>query len=161
MGELATITVLPENGFGRPIDLQLKWNAEDQPVTIWGAEGKGYGGLSFRFAPGQGTVITTAYGRDRSDLNLARLPWADLTATFRDAPGASGVAIFVSPHHTGFPPTWITRHYGFLGVGWPGADPVILQPGETTTCNYRILIHRGSLDPSRLQQAYHEYARTH
>jgi hypothetical protein len=141
----------------RVIDVELKWTALDDPVTLWGAPGKSYGGLSLRFAPRQETAITTVDGLQAKDLNLTRLAWADLTAKFEGGRGPSGAAIFVERGHPGYPPTWITRHYGFLGVGWPGTEPATLQPGKTIHCKYRIWIHRGPADRERLQQAYRAY----
>jgi hypothetical protein len=138
----------------RAIDVELRLTARGEPVTLWGAEGKSFGGLSLRFAPRRDTVVTTPDGRPAQDLNLTRLPWADLTGQFQGARQPSGVAIFVAKDHPDFPPTWITRAYGFLGVGWPGAKPFVLQPGQPVTCRYRVWVHRGPTDVPRLQQAY-------
>ncbi len=151
--------VSPATDAGRAIDLELRWTALDEPVTLWGAAGKSYGGFSLRFAPRQETVITTATGRQQEDLNLTRLAWADLTARFAGAPGPSGVAVFVHRGHPDYPPTWITRHYGFLGVGWPGTAPAVLQPGKAVTCRYRLWIHRGQADVAQLRQVYQAYVR--
>jgi hypothetical protein len=144
---------------GRAIDVALTLTALDEPVTLRGAEGKGYGGLSLRFAPRRDTAITTADGRQAKDLDLARLRWADLTARFEGARAASGVMVLVHPDHPDSPPTWITRDYGFLGVGWPGTEPVTLRPGRPVTCQYRLWIHRGTADGERLRRAYEDTQR--
>jgi len=89
----------------RAIDIEFKWMALAEPVTLSGAEGKSYGGLSLRFAPRQQTAITTDDGLQPKDLNLTRLAWADLSARFENTPGSSGVAILVDRRHPGFPPT--------------------------------------------------------
>jgi hypothetical protein len=141
----------------RVLDMELRWQALDKAVTLRGAEGKSYGGLSLRFAPRQETVISTADGPQRKDLNVSRLAWADLTARFAGVDDPSGAAIFVDPNHPGFPPQWITRDYGFLGVGWPGTEPTVLQPGRAVLCKYRIWIHRGPAKVARLKQAYETY----
>jgi hypothetical protein len=141
----------------RAIDIDFEWTALGEPVTLSGAAGKSYGGLSLRFAPRQETAVTTDEGLQPKDLNLTRLAWADLTARFENTPRPSGVAILVDRRHPGFPPTWITRHYGFLGVGWPGVEPRTFEPGDPVTCRYRIVIHRGVADPARLRRAYEEF----
>ncbi len=138
----------------RAIDIELQLTAVGEPVTLWGAADKSYGGLSLRFAPRQDTNIVTAAGPQSDDLNLARLAWADLTGRFGGRSNASGAAILVRGDHPDFPPTWITRHYGFLGVGWPGSEPFTLEPTDTIACRYRLLIHRAALSATELQQSY-------
>lgn len=152
--EEVRLLVSPATDDGRAIDVELSWTALNDPVTLWGAPGKSYGGLSLRFAPRRETAITTTDGPQARDLNLTRLAWADLTGKFEGGRGPSGAAIFVDRGHPGYPPTWITRSYGFLGVGWPGSEPATLQPGKTLRCKYRVWIHRGPADQERLRQAY-------
>lgn len=139
--EEVRFTISPADKQGRMIDVVLRLTALDRAVTLRGAAGKGYGGLCLRYAPRKETRVTTAEGQPRRDLDLARLGWADLSASFEKR--TSGVAIFVHRSHPDNPPTWITREYGFLGVGWPGAEPVILQPGRAVTLRYRLWVHRG------------------
>jgi hypothetical protein len=136
---------------GRRIDIDLRLTATAQPVTLWGAAGKSYGGLSLRFAPRRDTAITTATGLQPTDLDLTRLSWADLSGRFSATDARSGVALFVAPDHPDYPPTWVTRHYGFMGVGWPGEAPFTLPPGKTTTLRYALWIHRGAADVSALK----------
>jgi len=64
---------------GRAIDVDLTWTPLGEPITLGGAEGKSYGGLTFRFAPGRDTVITVPSGRTKDDLYMTALPWTDLT----------------------------------------------------------------------------------
>jgi hypothetical protein len=154
VAEQVRFQVLPATAEERLIDIELRWSALDQPVALLGAANKSYGGLSLRFAPRKETTITTPDGVQKSDLNLTRLTWADLTGRFEGGPALSGIALFVDRRHPGFPPTWITRHYGFLGVGWPGIESFTLQPGQTIACKYRVLIHRGKGDVARLQKAF-------
>ena len=110
MQEHVRLCIYPALTSGRTIDVELTWTPVDEPVTLWGAAGKSYGGLTLRFAPRKKTVITTAAGRQAEDLKLTRLEWADLTARFAGASGQSGGAIFVDPAHPDYPPTWLTRH---------------------------------------------------
>lgn len=152
MGERVRLTVFPARQGARIIDVELTWTATEAPVTLWGAAGKSYGGLSLRFAPRKETRIITDRGPAERDLNLTRLRWADLSARFRGAAPASGAAIFVDPAHPDYPPMWITRQYGFLGLGWPGPDRFTLRPGEPVRCRYRIWIHRGPAAPATLHE---------
>ncbi|MBI3464369.1 MAG: PmoA family protein [Planctomycetes bacterium] len=159
--EQVRLCVQPATNTGRVADIELQLVAEGAPVTLWGAEDKSYGGLSLRFAPRRDTVITTSDGRQPADLNLARLAWADLTASFGNSPARSGIAMFVDRDHPGFPPTWITRHYGFLGIGWPGTESAVLQPGAPVTFRYRLWIHRGEPGATHLEHTYDSYRTGH
>jgi hypothetical protein len=144
----------------RSIDLEMHWIPTDAPVTLWGAGGKSYGGLTVRFAPRARdcTVITVPTGRTEADLPDTALTWADFTSQFGDRNEPSGAAIFASPNHPDFPPTWLTRHYGPLCVGWPGVKPQTFEPGQVIRLQYRLWIHKAAVDVGDLQQAYDQYA---
>jgi len=151
--------VWPATDNSRAIDLELMLTPLTEPLTLRGAEGKSYGGLTLRFAPRIGeTIITTPAGRDTNDLLITHLPWADLSAQFSGAAKPSGAAIFVSPSHPDFPPECMTRHYGVLCVGWPGVTAQTFPPGQSIRCRYRLWIHRGTPDVAALQRIYDEYA---
>src|SRR5206468_3561080 len=161
MRENVFIEAHVSSGESRFIDIELAWTPIDQPVTLSGAPGKSYGGMTFRFAPRTETIITTPNGRAREDLLATKLTWADFSADFKNKPGQfSGAAIFVDPNHPDYPPTWMTRHYGMLAVGWPGVTPKTLPAGEPVTCRYRIWIHRDAPDAAEIQREYEEYCAT-
>lgn len=161
MTEQAWFRVLPATAEGRAIDVELSWTPTHWPVTLRGAEGKSYGGLTFRFAPHAGNpVITVPDGATRADLTMARLPWADLSTQIRGATNPSGAAIFVAPTHPDFPPEWLTRHYGVLCVGWPGVTARTLAPGQTVRVVYRIWVHRQVAALSQLQRQYEAFTQS-
>jgi hypothetical protein len=154
--EQVTFRVHPAEPEARAIDVELVLIPQEQPVTLAGAEGKSYGGLTLRFAPRTNTVITTPLGQGKDDLPMTRLPWADLTAQYPGVPQPSGAAIFVSPSHPDFPPMWLTRHYGVLCLGWPGVDAKTFEADKPIRLQYRVWIHRGAADSERLKKAYEE-----
>lgn len=138
-------------GDERTIDFQLTLTALERPVTLGGAEGKGYGGLSLRFAPRKETTVIADSGKLHKDANLQRLAWADLSARFEGAAGTSGAAILARRQAEGKWPNWITREYGFLGIGWPEAADATLQPGVAANVTYRLVVHRRLGDAARLK----------
>jgi hypothetical protein len=156
--EEATLRVHPATAEGRLINIRLTWTALDQAITLGGAAGKSYGGVSLRFAPREDTVVTVPSGPTSEDLLITRLPWADLSAKFQGAKATSGAALFVDPHHPGFPPEWMTRAYGLLAVGWPGVKSQTLESGKTITCSYGLWIHRGRADAAKIQSVYDSFA---
>jgi methane monooxygenase PmoA-like len=158
MRETVWTLVHASSASNRAIDFELTWTPTDRPVTLSGAEGKSYGGLTLRFGPRSKTTITVPGGRTSGDLVVTNLPWADLSGDLKkDSGDLSGIALFVDSRHPDFPPTWMTRHYGLLAVGWPGITPKTLPDGESVTCRYRIWIHRGSPDAAEIQRAYADY----
>jgi hypothetical protein len=157
MQERVRLRVHPTGRDGRAMDLELTWTPVGRPVTLAGAEGKSYGGLTLRFAPGTNTVITIPAGIPKADSYMTNLPWADLTTLLADGQRTSGAALMVHPSHPGFPPQWLTRHYGVLCLGWPGVKPETFQPGEPICCRYRVWIHRGQPSVAQLEKAYEAY----
>jgi hypothetical protein len=161
MDEKVRIEVHPASVDSRAIDVELTWTPTDRPVTLWGAEGKGYGGLTLRFAPRAKTIITVPTGRASEDLVVTKLPWADFSGDLNPKnTELSGAAVFVHPDHPDYPPTWMTRHYGLLAVGWPGVTPQTLQPSKSISCRYRLWIHRGAPEAAEIQKAYELYRAT-
>ncbi|MHB0955394.1 MAG: DUF6807 family protein [Pirellulaceae bacterium] len=128
-------------------------------LSLQGAEGKSYGGLTVRFAPGTGqeTRITVPSGPTTEDLPDTPLAWADFTSRFGSMDHSSGAAIFVSPRHPDFPPTWLTRHYGAQCVGWPGVTARSFEPGEPFKLDYRLWLHRQAAEFGELEQTYEGY----
>ncbi|HLA40857.1 MAG TPA: DUF6807 family protein, partial [Candidatus Glassbacteria bacterium] len=83
--------------------------------------------------------------------------WADLSARFGGGPEISGAALFDHPGNLDHPNGWCLRHYGFVGIAWPGVEPYVLTPGSPVTARYRVVLHRGNAEDSRLAQAYQAY----
>ena len=140
---------------GRTIDVRITLEARE-PLEIAGREtdNKGYGGFSLRFGPREATAITSSDGPETEDSDHKRLPWADESGKFGGSDAYSGAAIFQHRSHPDFPAQWTLRHYGFLGVAWPGNDRVTLQPGVPVTLRYRIWIHQGNAEAGRVDEAY-------
>lgn len=159
MRERIWMTTFPEAGDGRAIDLDCTWIPEDREVSLTGAEGKSYGGMTIRYAPGRDTVITTPLGNGTNDLYMTSLPWADLSRRWAEGGKVSGAALMVSPDHPDYPPTWLTRHYGVLCLGWPGVRARTFAPGVPIRCRYRIWVHRGVPGRERLSAVYDAYVR--
>ena len=70
---------------------------------------------------------------------------------------ASASALMVSRSHPDYPPTWLTRHYGPLCIGYPGVEPKTFEPGKPFTLRYRLWIHKGAAGLDTLRGAYDAY----
>jgi hypothetical protein len=146
-------------GGERSLDLHFAWIPIDQSITLRGAEGKSYGGLTVRFAvrDAKKAAITVSKGVTKGDLPEAPLPWADLTYPFAGDSAPSGAALFIPKDHPDYPPTWLTRHYGPMCIGWPGVDGKTFAPGRPIQLDYRVWIHKQAVGVENLQQAYDAY----
>jgi hypothetical protein len=137
-------TIHAREGQSRIIEVELTLTATDAPVVLRGSheEGKGYGGLSARFAPRSETVIRTEEGVSAKDEDLNVHAWAELDATYDGHKAA--LRIDNSQANEGGAPQWCLRHYGFLGAAFPGKtkdrDSFTLQPGKPLTLRYSILV---------------------
>ena len=65
--------------------------------------------------------------------------------------------MFVHPDHPDYPPTWLTRHYGPLCVGWPGVKARPFEPEKPIRLAYRLLLHRGAYEVEALRTRYDTY----
>jgi len=142
----------------RALDLEMFFTPA-KPMTLQGAEGKSYGGLTIRFAPRsrEETLITAPSGPTTDDLPDTPLAWADYTSRFGDMPHPSGVAMLVSPRHPDYPPTWLTRYYGAMCIGWPGITARSFDANKPFRLDYRLWLHRERGDYAQLQQIYQGY----
>jgi hypothetical protein len=156
----------------RAIDLQFILKPI-KPVSLRGSAGKSYGGLSIRFKPyipekehgkknttatqNEFNIITTPQGIAKSDLPEKPLAWADYTSKFDGRNTFAGAAIFVPKTHPNYPPTWLTRYYGPLCLGWPGVKGRLFQPNEEIKLKYRIWIHNEKITNQQIQIHYDKY----
>ncbi len=138
--ETVEILARPASGGRRELDFRLVFEAIGAPVELRGepAEAKGYGGFSVRFAPRQETVILTDTGRESADSNMAPHRWAALEAVYSGRRAA--LRIDIDPSHPGFPNGWCLRHYGFLGVNYPGLSAHRLEVGRPLELRYRVTL---------------------
>jgi len=158
--EIVTLQIHQADDMGRAVDLELTLEAIGGPLTLQGSQDqqKGYGGLSLRGAPMfKGMTMATDQGFEDKDSNNKKFRWVDMSIK------EAGVAIFVSPDHPDFPPTWCVRnsYAGFCNISWPGLKSFVLQPGLPVTLRYRLYIHRGTAATGRISEAYERYLSVH
>jgi hypothetical protein len=123
----------------RDLDFTLRLRSDGTEVSIGGTHerNKGYGGgLNIRFAPCTSTKIRTAAEDDAPDRDLRPAAWAELTGVFAGKQTTTRVTI--DPSNPGAPNGWCLRHYGFLGVEYPGLDSYHLASNKPLTMKFRI-----------------------
>jgi len=134
----------PSEGASRKLELELVLTALDAPMTLKGSHEaeKSYGGFNVRFGPREQTVIRTEAGVSEKDQDLNPHPWAELEALYNGRRAA--LRIDNDPANPGGIPEMTLRHYGFLGVSYPGKTPqrdsVTLEPGQPLTLRYTVRV---------------------
>lgn len=159
MREYVVSRVFATTPEGRAIDIDIALTALVDDFRFGGTteKGKGYGGLTFRYAPATDIRIDADGKHIEKDLNQLRAAWADWSGRFKDASGKprtdrSGVAILVHPLHPDFPPEWITRYYGVLNVSYPGLRMLELPQDRPLHLRYRLWIHRGDAAAGKVDE---------
>lgn len=135
------ITVHPVRDRRRDLDFTLQFRSVNgADVSLGGTHdsNKGYGGFNIRFAPRTGTVIRTASGDDVPDSDLKPEPWAELAANFAGKPASARITI--DPANPGAPNGWCLRHYGFLGVDFPGLGAYQLEADKPLVMKFRVTL---------------------
>ena len=157
--ERVTVVVHPAEGDTRAIDVTgVFTNKGERPFRLLGADDKGYGGFNIRpDARRKPLTFHAASGVIEEDVLELDSPWAAVTST-NDEGVQSGVAVFQHPENPDYPHDgWILRHYGFLGASWPHLEPYVLEPGESVTLRYRVLVYRGDAARAGVAQAHAAY----
>ncbi len=142
--ETVEVTVHPVRDASRRLDFRLVFEALRGPVTLSGAPkpGTAYGGFCVRFAPRRETRITTETGvLEEENSNLVPSRWAQLEALYEG--GRAALRIDIDPANPGYPNGWCLRHYGFLGVDFPGYDSYPLEPRKPLELRYRVTVAAG------------------
>jgi hypothetical protein len=138
--ETVEVAAHPATGNRRVLEFTLAFEAVDGPVELTGesTSKKGYGGFGVRFGPRARTVLTTDTGNEAKDTNMAPHPWAQLEGEF--AGRRAGVRVDIDHGNPGFPNGWCLRHYGYLGVNFPGFETYRLEPGKPLKMKYRVTL---------------------
>ena len=137
------ITVHPATAGKRDLEFVIKLLALADDVTIRGTDegGKGYGGFNIRFAPRAGMRIDTATLADSPDSDLKPNQWAEFTGIFSGKKAGARITI------DGDPAGWCLRHYGFLGVDYPGLQAAKLDRKQPLTLKFRVSLLAGESGP--------------
>ena len=93
--------------------------------------------------------------------------WCDLSGQIDGKP--YGVAVLDHPKNPRHPSTWHARNYGLLAANIfglhdfdknvkKGAGDFAIEPGNTVTFRYRVVIHTGDAKAAKLDEKFKEFA---
>jgi type 1 glutamine amidotransferase len=104
---------------------------------------KGYGGgLQIRFAPRTDTKIRTAAHENAPDSDRVPAAWAELTGNFDGT--ITTTRVTEDSSNPGAPNGWCLRHYGFVGVEYPGLELRRLDSKAPLTMKFRVSLSASS-----------------
>jgi hypothetical protein len=109
-------------------------------------------------------LYRSSEGKTGDDVWGTRARWVMLTGTVEREPVT--LAILDHPSNPGFPTYWHARGYGLFAAnplgaaGFTGGKTRMnfsLEPGQTATFRYRILVVSGAATPQAIQSEYEEF----
>ncbi len=144
------------------VDVEL--NRTPPPGRPGGLGHGGYGGLSYRGARDLAeVVITDSQGRTDMEVHRQTARWLDASGTVDGEP--AGVTIFDHPANPRHPTPWfIVQSQLNHGPFWytnPALlcwEPMHLAAGETLELRYRILVHEGLVDQTKMDTEWKQFA---
>ncbi len=139
----------------RVIDCRLSLQALIDNVAIGGSnDTKGYGGFALRIEPGSGLQFVSNDGAVEPRINAIHAgAWIDVRS------GKRAVAIVSHPDNPGFPEPWILRRTSSMqNPAFPGREPIALPQDDSLVLRYRLVIHRGDLQPVAIETISKEFA---
>ena len=92
-------------------------------------------------------------------------PWVDYAGTLEGK--QVGIAIFDHPTNPKHPTHWHSRDYGLFAANIFGehdfysdktrSGAATLEPGKSMRFRYRVVVHPGLTDPSKIEELYSRY----
>jgi hypothetical protein len=143
---------------------KLKFDRTPLPGEPNGQPYGGYAGLSMRFAKGlaECEVSATAdIGEARENRFRFAASGADYSGKIKGA--KAGVAFLDHPSDPRFPGRWYTiinpaQSFWFLNAAWIQLQPYELEAGQSFTLRYRVVVHPGRWDKSKLEKEHQKFA---
>jgi hypothetical protein len=157
-------------GDQRWIDFDITIKAADAKVTF-GDTKEGTMGVRvaapIKVDAGQGGKIVNSEGQTDRDAWGKRAAWVDYHGSIDDQ--EVGIAMMNHPSSYGYPTYWHVRTYGLFAANPFGLHHFLnrgdvdgsleLEPGESFTLNYRLLLHKGDEQSARVAEAFAAYSK--
>jgi hypothetical protein len=150
----------------RYLDVELRFEALVDDLSIGGRPNAGYGGFTFRTYPEfDGRHVAMHVDPPESS---PRRVWFHLTGNFPGGKGPAGVALLEHVTNPDYP-TWPDPQNADRVAGqyprwrsvqpaWPGDREVALRKGEPLVLKHRLWIHPGRVDEATLADVWAAYA---
>ncbi|MFZ5832493.1 MAG: PmoA family protein [Planctomycetota bacterium] len=160
----------PDASGGYMLDWRMTFTAGSQKVVLdrtplpGEPDGKvhgGYAGLSVRFAREMTEIqATNTEGPIEFEAGRYRGPSMGMDYCGRFDGKEAGIAILDHPRNLNSPSPWYVIHNAKMAYYSPAViqqGPHTLEPGESMTLQYRVLVHAGRLSAEQLREAVKRY----
>lgn len=145
----------------RAIDFEIELKALIPGVSIGGSDDeKGYGGFCLRIKHPNALTFTSKKGSTLAEIYQIKAgPWMDFSIPSAKQGEIDGITLLCHPSTPNYPAPWILRSYeaSMQNIVFPGKKRVDLSMDKPTVLNYRLIIHKGSLqnlDILKIQSDY-------
>lgn len=147
-------------------DMPVKFDRTPLPGEPGGQVFGGYAGLSLRFAKQlTNTQIhaSAVVGEPKENRYRFTASAADYSGDLGER--EVGVAFFDHPANPRHPTPWYVimnpaQHFFFMNSSWLQRQSYELPAGESFTLQYRVFVHPGRWETSRLEKEYEKYSKT-
>ena len=164
VSESVFIKVFRSKNQYRLIDFKICLSALIDEVKIGGSDDvKGYGGFSIRLILPEDIKFYSEKHQVIPEMTSIKAgAWMDFTGSFqKGSDEISGVAIFCSPKNPGYPERWILRDKESMqNAVYPGRNLITLPKGEELVLQYRLMVHKGDINPMDMDEIYQSYIKT-
>ncbi len=140
---------------GRVFDIDVTLTALEEGVAIGGRPEAGYGGMTYRAAPGENQEIAPFVAEE---LASPRPAWCRYTADFPGSKQRTSLVLFQHSSNPGYP----TGHNVYANINcfmpaFPGATEYPLAKGKPLMLKHRVWIVEGVPTQEELQKAWQGY----
>ncbi|NEW85022.1 MAG: hypothetical protein GZ094_22005 [Mariniphaga sp.] len=106
-----------------------------------------------------GTMVNAEGAKGEKNTFGKPSPWIDFYG--KRGESIEGLAILQHPSNPWYPSPWFTRDYGFISptpMYWPqNGEETFMKKGETLKLRYRVLVHAGSSEDSKISDLFEKY----
>jgi len=146
------------------LDLHLTLTADARETALdlkRGESGQGgcfYSGLTIRFDNGMtpGRLLDAEGRTDTADIYGQRARWCGFSGTHPEDGEVYGITMVDHPGNPRFPTPWWVRNsenYAVMGPSLCYHEPLALAAGQAVAFRYRLVVHRGPVDPDVIEAA--------
>lgn len=142
VNEIAILKAHQSDANGRIVDLEFRFSALVEGVTLARRNTELYGGLNIRLAPVEDQEI-----RFHTDDQAVtpRLAWAELSGVFAGGQRLTGLSVFQHPSNPDYPGDWVEYpELNWFQPTFPAAGTRYgLKVGEPLILRFRLWMHEG------------------
>ena len=159
--ETRRVTAIPLDDSEWLIIIDMKFNANDKPVTLGKTP---FGMIGVRMAKtigvndGGGTIRNSEGAVNEKDVFWKRAGWVDYSGPITRGK-LEGVALFDHPDNPNFPSYFHVRNDGWMGASLTFDAPRMIQPDKLLHLRYGLYIHSDIKPPNAIEAKWKQFTK--